>query len=267
MKKIILLGALLLTLTACASKTPAANSEEDKSTAQTNATTTTTDKNSETKTKSSESTKNTTKSSSSEKKADALAKLKKENPKTLLPTNIPRDENRALNIAMDKQKDSLAVLYYIMDTPLVLNDQSLNQQTPFARYKMEQFASKDAAKKAVNYQFDDGGQKVDLGHDITAYSQGAAGSTYLNWKEGNWSIVLRASNVNGQDGTALAKEVVNYLEKAMLPAPKSVGQITIDMAQNGYESNQVVWQVDKTVYTVTHEDTIPALEMAVSMNK
>lgn len=266
MKKVILLGALLLTLTACGQNTPTTSTDENKSNAQTN-TTMTTVKNSQTNGKSSENTQNTTKSSASEKKVDALAELKKENPKTLLPTDIPRDENRALNIAMDKKKDSLAVLYYIMDTPLVLNDQSLNQQTPFARYKMEQFTSKDAAAKAVNYQFDGGGHKVELGHNITAYSQGAAGSTYLNWKEGNWSILLRSSNIEGQDGTALAKEVVNYLEEALLPAPKNLGQITIDMTKSGYESNQVVWQAGKTVYTVAHEDIIPALKMAVSMNK
>ncbi len=259
MKKIIIMSVLLLTLAGCGQK-----AAETKDTDQAETTVTTTAKNTNTQSTSSST---STKNSTNTKQTDALSELKKENPKALLPTDIPRDENRALNIAMDKQSDSLAVLYYIMDTPLVLNDQSLNQQTPFARYKMEQFDTKAAAKKAVSYQFDDGGKKVDLGHNITAYSQGAAGSTYLNWQEGNWSILLRASNVAGQDGTALAKEVVNYLEKATLPAPKDVGQITIDMVQNGYEANQVVWQEGKTVYTVAHEDTIPALEMAVSMNK
>lgn len=257
MKKIIVMSVLLLTLVGCGQKaadTKTKTTDNPKTTATTS-------------NKQSANTSTTTKSSAKTTQTDALAELKKENSKTLLPTNIPRDENRALNIAMDKQSDSLAVLYYIMDTPLVLNDQSLNHQAAFARYKMEQFDTKAAAQKAVAYQFDDGGKKVDLGHDITAYSQGAAGSTYLNWQEGNWSILLRASNVTGQDGTELAKEVVNYLEKAALPAPKDVGQITIDMSQSGYEGNQVVWQEGTTVYTVAHEDTIPALEMAVSMNK
>ena len=44
-------------------------------------------------------------------------------------------------------------------------------------------------QNAVN-QIIDNGQPVDLGYNITGYKQGAAGSCYLSWQEGNWSLVV-----------------------------------------------------------------------------
>lgn len=43
----------------------------------------------------------------------------------------------------------------------------------------------------MNQIIDNGGQPVDLGYNITGYKQGAAGSSYLSWQEGNWSLVVR----------------------------------------------------------------------------
>ena len=96
--------------------------------------------------------------------------------------------------------------------------------------------------------------------------QGAAGSSYLSWQEGNWSLTVRAVNQEEQDPVPVAKEVVAYLEEAMLPAPE-VGQITIDMGKNDHTATTVVWQQEKTLRTVQHQDARSALKMAVSMNQ
>ena len=69
----------------------------------------------------------------------------------------------------------------------------------------------------MNQIIDNGGQPVDLGYNITGYKQGAAGSSYLSWQEGNWSLVVRASNINGESPDDLAKNVVNILEQETLP--------------------------------------------------
>lgn len=96
------------------------------------------------------------------------------------------------------------------------------------------------------------------------HQQGAAGSTYLNWQEGNWSLTVRGLNSEGQDPVATAKKMVNYLEEAFLPVPKTLGQITVDLGSSGYQRAQVVWQVDEIVYRVTHQDPLGALQVAVS---
>ena len=114
---------------------------------------------------------------------------------------------------------------------------------------------------------DTNGRQVDLGYNITGYQQGAAGSSILEWQEGNWSIRVRASNIEGQDPVPLAKEIVAYLEKASLPAPEKYGKITVEMNDSSQQATQVSWQEPKNVYTVTHKDTLSALKMAVSMNQ
>ncbi len=130
------------------------------------------------------------------------------------------------------------------------------------------FASSQEAIDALQpVTVDTNGRQVDLGYNITGYQQGAAGSSILEWQEGNWSIRVRASNIEGQDPVPLAKEIVAYLEKASLPAPEKYGKITVEMNDSSQQATQVSWQEPKNVYTVTHKDTLSALKMAVSMNQ
>lgn len=263
MKKLVILSALLVFLTAC-------NSNQDpseSSSAEVGTSTSETKNDSSNEAKASSSKTDGTKESqtSSSEEADAFSELNKAYPDVKMPQTLPRDESLFLNIASVGDKKELSVLYYNMNEALVMNHNALNQQAPFASFKKTTYDTSGKAKEAVNYQYDDGGQKVDLGHSIDGYQQSGAGSTYLNWKEGNWSLVVRASNVLGQEPVTTAKEVVNYLEEAFLPVPKSVGQITIDLSAAGYQATTVVWQEDKVVYSVSHEDPLPALEMAVSV--
>lgn len=108
---------------------------------------------------------------------------------------------------------------------------------------------------------------MDLGHQITGYQQGAAGSSYLEWQEGNWRIRIRGNNIDGQEPLPLAKEIVAYLEENRLPAPEQFGKITIDMGDATNRAVEVSWQEPKNVYTITHQDPMAALKMAVSMKK
>lgn len=272
MKKLVILSALLVLLAACGSKQePSENSSaevspstsETKSNSSSNPATGSSKTNS-IKSSSEESSTAESQTSSSE-EADAFSELTEAYPKVKMPQKLPRDESLFLNIAAVGDKKELSVLYYNMTEALVMNHNALNQQTPFASFKKTTYDTTAKAKEAVNYQYDDGGQKVDLGHNIEGYQQSGAGSTYLNWQEGNWSLVVRASNVLGQEPVTTAKEVVNYLEEAFLPVPKSVGQITIDLSAAGYQATTVIWQEEKVVYAVSHEDPLPALEMAVSV--
>lgn len=212
----------------------------------------------------------TRESSSSDKDAnqasDALTQLKEKFPTVSFPTQFPRDESLILNIAETGNQDKMSALFYNLNRSLALDSQELNGETPFAAFAKTTYETSGKAKEAVNYNYDDGGREVDLGHNIAGYTQGAAGSTYLSWKEGNWALTVRGNNAEGQDTVAAAKEIVDYLETAFLPAPQSVGQIVIDLAAEGnYDANTVTWQEDTVVYQVSHQDPLPALTMAVSM--
>ena len=195
--------------------------------------------------------------------ADAQAELKAMHSELHLPT-VTAPNGKALNIASAVEVNRVNVLYYAMDEALIMNHRQLNNETPFASYSVSDYGSNAEAQAAVNYIVDDGGQAVDLGYGITGHQQGAAGSTYLNWQEGNWSLTVRGLNSEGQDPVATAKKMVNYLEEAFLPVPKTLGQITVDLGSSGYQRAQVVWQVDEIVYRVTHQDPLGALQVAVS---
>lgn len=197
----------------------------------------------------------------------AFEQLKAEQPTLPMPQVIPISSGN-LNLVAAQSKQGYTVLYYALPEKLALNAQALNQETPIATYLYQYgFASSQETINVLQpFTIDKNGQKVDLGHQIIAYQQGAAGSNYLEWQEGNWRIRVRSSNIEGQDPLPLAKKIVNYLEKATLPAPEKYGKITVDMNDSSNQATQVIWQEPNNVFTVTHQDALAALEMAVSMN-
>ena len=116
--------------------------------------------------------------------------------------------NNFLTAATTSQADqnNFRVLYYAEKEAIPVNDARVNQLTPISSFEKKTYGSDAEAKNAVNQIIDNGGQPVDLGYNITGYKQGAAGSSYLSWQEGNWSLVVRASNINGESPDDLAKK-------------------------------------------------------------
>lgn len=273
MKKFVLLGSFILLLAACSS--PSSNEQESTPENTTESTQKSTQEStqaasestSEKTTSGHTETTSETAESATQPTGDAYEQLQQTYPNVLLPAKVP--VNKYLNIAAAETKQGFSVLYYDLDRKLQLNDQQLNQETPEATYLYRYaFASSNEAVDAMQpFMVDTNGQPIDLGHSITGYQQGAAGSSYLEWTEGNWRLRVRASNIDGQTPVPAAKEIVDYLEKNTLPAPEIVGTITLDLADTSNKSTQVSWQNGTDLYTITHHDPIAALEMAVSMNR
>ncbi|WP_265460141.1 hypothetical protein [Enterococcus sp. HY326] len=211
----------------------------------------------------------TTISSSSEntvaEDTSALAELQQQYPSQLFPTDIPYDSTNFLNIAADIEANHVSVLYYQLPQAYVLNDHHLNDAQPLAAFKQDNFSTTAEAQAAVSKIPADGASQVDLGSNITGFLEGAAGSTYLAWDEGNWSFNIRANNNANQDPVPIAKEIVNYLETALLPAPDTDGQVTIDMAVSDYTMTAISWQEGTVVYTIENFNYLNGLKMAVSM--
>ncbi|MGM9904049.1 MAG: hypothetical protein ACI32O_09010 [Enterococcus sp.] len=198
----------------------------------------------------------------------ALQQLQQDYPNIPMPNDIPVTTG-SLNIAATQIKQGFSVQYYQGEKALPLNDPSLNQETPIASYLYRDgFASSQETINTIQpFTIDTGGRKIDLGHSIVGFQQGAAGSSYLEWQEGNWRFRLRVSNIEGQDPVPQAKEIVNYLESALLPAPEQVGVVMIDSTDASNQHTQVSWQEPTTVYTITNQEPLNALKMAVSMTQ
>lgn len=275
-----------VSLAACGGKGQTTeHSTTAKSTEKTSQTTTATSKNTEksSTTQKSSSSANTSEAKESkapaksenntpEKQAEAvLGQLNQEFPNNSLPQAILTSQTAEyLTAATTSTADqgNFRVLYYAEANAIAVNDLAVNELQPIASFEKKSYGSDAEAAAAVNQIIDNGGNPIDLGYGIKGYQQGAAGSTFLSWQEGNWSMVVRASNIGGEVGEPLAKEAVAYLETAMLPAPRNVGQISLTASvSDSYQNNSVVWQKGTIVYTIQHFDAVQALKMAVSTNQ
>lgn len=163
---------------------------------------------------------------------------------------------------------NFGILYYAEDKPIFIDEKQLNDRSPIAAYEKATYATEEEATEAVNQTLDLQGEPIDLGYGLSGYLQGAAGSTYLNWQEGHWSLVVRANNAEAEDPVPLAQEVVAYLEEVYLPAPETVGQITLKASpSDSYEANTVIWQDGVVVYQLKHFDAMQVIKMTGSISE
>lgn len=195
-----------------------------------------------------------------------FATLKESFPHDPLPSGAivanPTGYTAATTSAADQ--NNFRILYYQDANQIPINDPRVNQLTPVASFAKQTFATEEAA-----YQYAAGvkadGMAIDLGHGIKGYQQGAAGSTYIGWQEGNWNLLVRSSNVQGEDGVSLSKAAVAVLEEVLLPAPNRTGKVTLQAHTGDYQTNTIVWQKGNVVYVVTNQQAEQALRMAASV--
>ncbi|WP_125607512.1 hypothetical protein [Lapidilactobacillus bayanensis] len=159
------------------------------------------------------------------------------------------------------------VFYYTTGNAVDFNDSSLANRQAAATLQKQTYASTAAAQSAINYHAPVTGlPTVDLGTGIYATKEGAAGSSYLNWTEGRWSLVVRSSNVNNEVGEPLAKQVVTILHTQMLPIPDLHGAINLYVSSAASSRmNTVTWSKGTAVYTISAADPIIVIQMATSL--
>ncbi|MFP7473223.1 hypothetical protein SFC55_19635 [Niallia taxi] len=108
---------------------------------------------------------------------------------------------------------------------------------------------------------------VDLGYGINGILEGAAGSTYLQWKEGRWILQIKAVSADNRDLQVDGKKMVKYLEEHALPAPHDEGMVEVSYPKGENNAEiRIIWEDDSTLYTLaTTGDPVDALKMAVSV--
>lgn len=284
MKKIYAsLGVLLLTVGVIAgcnngSKNTGESTSESTS-SETTVNSSTTEKESSFSTSKTESSTSTTESTPASSAAAATPESQAEKvlnelaglfPSEPLPNSILTSTTKTyLSSATTSAGDqsNFNILYYAEDQPIDVNSTELNELKPIASMEKITFATEEEAKNEVGKIEDYAGTEVDLGYGLTGYMQGAAGSSYLTWAEGNWNLIIKASNIDGEDPVSLGKEVVTYLEENTLPIPQQDGNIQLEVGENGdYQTNSVAWQKNNVVYKVHHFNAMEAVKMAVSTN-
>lgn len=193
----------------------------------------------------------------------------------MLPTYVPLDKGNYLTAATISKAGYYKVDFYQSGKPIAVNSKTASKGELISTVEGTLYNDADSAKKSINgyiqvepSKYPD--MEIDLGYNIKALQEGAAGHGYLIWNEGRWSLQLDSPNdtayINKKypDSKELAQNVVQYLNKYMLPAPKSIGIIKINNWNNS-SGTTIQWQHNKEVYRVWSQDPMTALKMAVAM--
>lgn len=136
------------------------------------------------------------------------------------------------------------------------------------------FDSEEEAINAIENYREVDQTNTDLGYGIMGFIEGAAGHQYVSWNEGNWLIEIdfpsdpQYAVDTYENGEAMAKAIVEYLESNTLPPPSQRGVISI-RGFSEHPETLIRWQQGETVYEIDQKvaDPIDALQIAVDYQK
>lgn len=157
------------------------------------------------------------------------------------------------------------------ETSTVGNENS-NEKTNLV--KETSYSTEQEAINAIENYYKVEYTNLDLGHEIMASRDGAAGHQYIIWNEGKWLIELNFPTdpeyaiKEYESAEALAKEIVAYLEEHFLPAPDERGKIQID-GWREHPETIIQWQKGNKVYEIQQNTSNPieVLKIAVEYGK
>lgn len=188
-----------------------------------------------------------------------------------LPMKFPITDSEYVGAKINKNEtDQYSISFYRTQEPVSINDKSLDtNDNLLATFKAETFHDKNNQEELFPDTSLDSipdEMKVDLGHKITGMKEGAAGSSYLLWKEGRWVVQIKSISADKLDTTDIARKMVDYLEENALPVPQENGRIEVNYPENADKVESMArWEEGNIVYTLeTGEVPINALMMTVS---
>lgn len=196
------------------------------------------------------------------------------NQSVSLPTSFPLPKGQYLGASITTNTtDASHVNFYTGDKPLALNDPSLTKshsKIPWlASYEVKTYenANQTDLFPETDVQNIPKDMSVDLGHGIKGMVEGAAGSQYLTWQEGRWTLQIRSVTEDQINNPGIAKKMVKYLESHTLPVPKDKGFVDVQYASGGKSVRVTIsWQDGKRIHQLkTDQVPLEALGMVVSV--
>ncbi|MGN7412555.1 hypothetical protein [Paenibacillus sp. SAF-068] len=191
-----------------------------------------------------------------------------------LPTSFTLDKGTSLGAAiLSNSADAFKVNFYATTQSVAVNDQSLtasDSKIPvLASYEVKMYKNPDQDHIFPETDLKDipADMAVDLGHGIKGMSEGAAGSQYLTWQEGRWTLQIRSVSEDDMNNPGIAKKIVEYLESHTLPIPKDKGYIQIEYPSGGKSVHVTIsWQDGNKIHQLkTDQVPLEALGMVVSV--
>lgn len=192
----------------------------------------------------------------------------------VLPTSFALDKGKHLAAALPvNSSDAFKVNFYSVDQSIPVNDASLtssnNAPDVLASYEVKTYKDPDSSGIFPDTDLDNipDDMSVDLGHGIKGMAEGAAGSQYLTWKEGRWTLQIRSVSEDKMNNPGIAKKMVEYLVSHTLPAPKDKGFVNVEYPSGGKTVNVTIsWQEGKQIHQLqTNQVPNEALGMVASV--
>ncbi|OMF55959.1 hypothetical protein MKY66_12820 [Paenibacillus sp. FSL R5-0766] len=191
-----------------------------------------------------------------------------------LPTSFTLDKGTSLGVAiLSNTADAFKVNFYATAQSVAINDQSLtasDSKIPvLASFEVKTYNDPNQSEifPETNLKDIPADIAVDLGHGIEGMSEGAAGSQYLTWQEGRWTLEIRSVSEDEMNNAGIAKKMVEYLESHTLPVPKDKGYIKVEYPSGGKSVHVTIsWQDGNQIHQLkTDQVPLEALGMAVSV--
>lgn len=184
-----------------------------------------------------------------------------------LPTNVPVSKGYYLTAQTKKIKNGEMITYYEAKKKVGVNSEAL-ATTPkkvIAKLQIKNYSTPSKANDQIGYTkfTKQSGQKQKLSTSINAYQDAGAGQLYTSWNEGRWALTTHSYTSANNEGVALAKTTVAYLNKERLPVPTQNGSLQLDAVG---KNNRLLLQRDRQVVQISSVKTsMKLLEIATSM--
>lgn len=184
-----------------------------------------------------------------------------------LPTNVPVSKGHYLTAQTKKIKNGEVITYYEAKKKVRVNSAAL-AKTPkkvIAKLQIKNYSTPSKANDQIGYTkfTKKSGQKQKLSTSINAYQDAGAGQLYTSWNEGRWALTTHSYTNKQDQGVALAKTTVAYLDKKSLPIPKQYGAIQLDAVG---KNHRLVLQRDQQIIQLSSvQKPMTLLQIATSM--
>ena len=171
-----------------------------------------------------------------------------------------------LNIRYTSSSSQNVVYYSVGNSPLALNDNRIASEKPYA--VLTENKNVADASSLINYQEPKTGlPAVKIAGNVTGTEEGAAGSAYLQFNQGQWSFVVRASNVRGQKPLPTARKLLALYQQYGLPYTTAKASVRVDVGESLGSLNTVItWAKGSSVYQLKAHSTETAFKMLKSLS-
>lgn len=216
---------------------------------------------------SSKSAASSSQSTSANRMGTLTSQLRVKLPGMLLPAADGLGQGSSnLNIRYTSSSSQNVVYYSVGNNPLALNDSRIASEKPYAVLTENKNVADPSS--LINYQEPKTGLPVvKIAGNVTGTEEGAAGSTYLQFNQGQWSFVVRASNVQGQKPLPTARKLLALYQQYGLPYTTAKASVQVDVGESLGSLNTVItWAKGSSVYQLKAHSTETAFKMLKSLS-